>query len=262
MASRSDNEGNGKSLPGQVAQAEDQGGDVTPQEVHSIGGDPVSPQVLSLPLSPREAEEPQPGADGAVVVPSGPNEAEPHSTQSSTKTGGGIRIPMNALFVFSGLLSILSAVVSGVFLFNFARDTVNDTVLQGGKNQVEAVAARVVPEVEQMERFMVETESAVINQVRLRGSIPTRQSGFDALNESIFWNWPARIQLPNDLSGMQVNVLYPATTRISQMSSAIMTSIYYEPLRDGNRSYVYEWMAPDTGLTLRRTRDLTRVIID
>ncbi len=85
---------------------------------------------------------------------------------------------MNALFIVAGLISVLSAIISGFFLFSFAIDTVEDTIISGGRSRVDAVSARITPRLAGLEQTLAELRVSTVNQLSRIGQLHTFRCAF------------------------------------------------------------------------------------
>jgi class 3 adenylate cyclase len=158
-----------------------------------------------------------------------------------------VRVPMNGLFVAAGLLSLISAIVSGYFLYAFSMETVTETLLSGGRSEVEAVSARVVPEIDIMEMHLTEMISAAFSQMEVIPTIPDLPAAYTAgINASLLWGWPSKVLSENSISGFEFDMLFPPANSIAETKVAYVMNFYEEPDRQGDSHYTYLWTLPGT----------------
>ena len=171
---------------------------------------------------------------------------EPTSKESAPEAGGGL--PLFTLFLLGAGLSVLSAIVAGVFLYQFASNTVDESVLQNGRSQVDAIKARVAPEIDQMDKYIDEVKRMVYATYERVGPVTSWTQARDLINYTYMSSVPSRVQQVDNLAGMGMAILLPPAVPLAQVTSLFAQAMYYEPLRDGTRGYTYERVLPD-GIT-------------
>ena len=214
-------------------------------------------RVVARPLEHADAQEmhlvqrvpsPQPSQSSSVSItakkPKGP------------EMPSGCAVPLCLIFVIGALLAVGATIGVGAFLYQFASKTVEDTVFSKGRSEIDALRARVRPEIDAMDQYLDEAEIAIRTALASHGRITSFASAERILNSSVVSSIAPRIQQRSGLAGMGMLAVLPDGMEVMDSTHAWYVSMYYEPLRDGTRRYTYESMIDDGNWTSREAREL------